>query len=160
VQGQQQVQQLAAAHADVLSHTAACPSPFLEHAIAAFDRELPTLRATANELAALAPASPAAPRAHATLAALPAVLRTLHEYFITVAAGVARLRDAVSAVRRAHLAERAAAGDYYDPFADAERREAAAASTAAVLAGALGGTVGAGWRRGAGAPPLALPAPS
>ncbi|KAK9810611.1 hypothetical protein WJX73_004479 [Symbiochloris irregularis] len=60
------------------------------------------------------------------LQALPASLSNLHDYLVYVAARIERLSDSLASARSAFLAARRQAGDYTDPFAEAEEQAAAA----------------------------------
>ncbi|CAI5467915.1 unnamed protein product [Closterium sp. Yama58-4] len=78
--------------------------------------------------------------AAAAVEALPVIIKNLHEFFIHVAAQVERVHERVDAARNAFLAERRRRGDRSNPFAEADRIEAAAAATSATAAGSSPGT--------------------
>jgi hypothetical protein len=130
LQGQQQ-QQLLAEHRQLLSLPTQSPSPYLLQAVDSLLEQLSLLCTTKAELQGIVPMEGrGGAAAAASLENLPEVLRCVHEYFIQVAARVARLVHAAGLMRRSHMRAREAAGDYFDPFVDADRREEAAASAA------------------------------
>ena len=104
MQGQQQ-QQLLATHRELLSQPTQSPLPQLTHAVDGFLEQLTLLHSMKCELAAVAPADGCAgePEASGSLASLPEIMRIMHEFLIQVAARVARLRDASTRLRAAHL---------------------------------------------------------
>eukprot|EP00892_Ulva_mutabilis_P000415 jgi/Ulvmu1/10374/UM061_0057.1 len=113
-------------HAHLFKSMPPLPAPFLGEAVHGFMVEAQRLRDMHAELAAIVPAGTlrARERTPAGISTLPDVLRSLHEYFVHVAARVSRVRSAMERMREAYLATQAAQGDFFDPFAEAGANEA------------------------------------
>eukprot|EP00959_Pyramimonas_sp_CCMP1952_P342678 7179223-Pyramimonas_sp.AAC.1 len=54
-----------------------------------------------------------------------AIMANLHDFFLHVGAKVEALHSQTASAKEAHLRARTAAGDYRDPFDEADRKEAA-----------------------------------
>lgn len=99
------------------------PAPYFVEAISKFRDELARLEALHQGLASLcAGKSPAAQNNAMSLAALPDVLRSLHELFLHAAARLSRLLEAEERMREAHLQSQVSRGILFDPFAEADAR--------------------------------------
>lgn len=100
------------------------PAPYLGEAVQGFTEEVQRLQEMHRDLAALVPSNGHRAKGAADgLASLPDVLSSLHEYFVHVAARVARVRAAADRMREAHLQTQAAQGNFFDPFAEADAEE-------------------------------------
>lgn len=101
------------------------PAPYLGEAVEGFTVEVQRLQDMHRDLATLVPSSSL--RGHAGgsagMSTLPDVMSSLHEFFVHVAARVARVRAAADRMREAHLQTQAAQGNFFDPFAQADAEE-------------------------------------
>lgn len=107
------------------------PSTFLREAIGGFLDRLRQHQAAVTELEAVLLGPGGAGHAlrrggHASdgLQALQGALTNVHDFLIHTAARLQALDDRVAGARDSHLARRRAGGDYSDPFAEEERRQA------------------------------------
>ncbi|CAI5946298.1 unnamed protein product [Closterium sp. NIES-64] len=170
---------LAPGQADIYRGVPCLPSPFLIDTVARFEVKVTEYRHKLTELqAAIEPAladsrfgvgysrAASAASAAAAVEALPVIIKNLHDFFIHVAAQVERVHERVDAARNAFLAERRRRGDRSNPFAEADRIEAAATaskkpsllgSAAGVGTGAAGGAAGAAGAGGTGSGILSSP---
>jgi hypothetical protein len=159
-QGPENQREQLAIHRELLCQPTQSPVPYLGRAVDAMLEQLETLQATRRSLEAIVPLNgSAAPPPAASLQNLPEVLRGLNDYFMHVAARVARLRDSAAAARGDCLRVSAARGDFFNPFVDADRREAEAAAAAEMTDGDRG-RVANGVALQAALQPVALPAAS
>jgi hypothetical protein len=126
-QGPEKQHEQLAVHRELLCQPTQSPVPYLSTAIDAMLQQLATLQATRRNLESIVPLDGRAngsPAPAASLQNLPEVLRGLNDYFLHIAAHVARLRDTAASMRADFLRARAATGNFFDPFKDADQREA------------------------------------
>lgn len=103
------------------------PASYLGDAVEGFTVEVQRLQDMHRDLATLVPSSSsvrAQAGGNAGMSTLPDVMSSLHEFFVHVAARVARVRAAADRMREAHLQTQAAQGNFFDPFAQADAEEA------------------------------------
>ena len=121
VQDEAQKQQKILQNAQLFKSMPPLPAPYLAQAVSGFSKELARLEALHQGLATLC-AGEGRVSHHGTvsLAALPDVLRSLHELFLHAAARLSRVLAAAERMREAHLQAQAARGILFDPFAEAD----------------------------------------
>eukprot|EP00897_Mesotaenium_endlicherianum_P006167 jgi/Mesen1/5579/ME000281S04640 len=130
----------------------ALPSPFLQHTVARFEHALGEFQHQIEEIerllapppprrcggddadgdAAMADMAGGGPAAAASVArSLPSIMANLHDFFMHVAALVEAVHQQVRSARAAYLADHRRRGDDWDPFLEADRREASKKEDAA-----------------------------
>lgn len=112
-------------HSHLFKSMPPLPAPFLSVAVGGFTVELQRLQEMHRDLAALIPSNGLHSQGgdKGSMSALPDVLSSLHEFFVHVAARVARVMNAADRMREAHLQTQAAQGNFFDPFAQADAEE-------------------------------------
>lgn len=121
VQDEAQKQQKILQNAQLFKSMPSLPAPYLAQAVEGFGKELARLEALHQGLATLCTGEGRVSH-HGTisLAALPDVLRSLHELFLHAAARLSQILAAAERIREAHLQAQAARGVLFDPFAEAD----------------------------------------
>lgn len=123
-----QAQVLPASIRDRLLAPVTLPSPFLRHSMRTFEELANQCTAVVSQQLTMVEAT--RPYTAEAVQALPASLCNLHAYLTHVAAKIERLADGVSTARAAFLARRRQAGQYTNPFVEADENEAAAQQAA------------------------------
>ncbi|KAK9824224.1 hypothetical protein WJX72_008640 [[Myrmecia] bisecta] len=155
---------------DQLSGPITLPSQFLQHAVPSFQETVSEYRELVVELENNLPLEDGAKAGGGSdpLYSLQQVINDLHGSFVHVAAQIDTLNENVADAKEAFLAQRRQAGEYSDPFAEAERRnqakrDAARARTATIPPARPGQAQPQHAQQAqqpSGTPLLALPAPA
>lgn len=111
------------------------PSPFLQHTVSRFERQLGECRQWIEELERLLLSESDENGSSSSdlrlLQSLPSVISNVHDFFIYVAAQVETFHQRIGSMRAAYLADQRRRGDENDPFLEADRRELAKREAAA-----------------------------
>ncbi|XP_044947755.1 nuclear pore complex protein NUP58-like [Hordeum vulgare subsp. vulgare] len=106
------------------------PSLFMQHIVERFEKQLEECCKLIGELEQLVQTKN--DKTHpATLGSLPKVISNVHDYFIYVASKVENLHQHAETIRTQYLNDLRNSGNWNDPFAEADRKEAAKQEAAA-----------------------------